>query len=101
MKKGAGEGWSCRFWLKACDLLMYLNPHFRSYQFEEEVLSSQTFIIGRVNSSNFGHIPLTSLTWVCNSVRDKSVKYLMIQVAWMSLSLWEEVQLGPDGVYPG
>ena len=44
MKKGAGEGWSCRFWLKACDLFVYLNQRFRSYQFEEEVLSSQTFI---------------------------------------------------------
>jgi len=46
MKKGAGEGWSCRFWLKACELFVYLNQRFRSYQFEEEqqVLSSQTFI---------------------------------------------------------
>ena len=44
MKKGAGEGWSCPFWLKACELFVYLNVQFRSYQFEEEVLSSQTFI---------------------------------------------------------
>jgi len=44
MKKGAGEGWSCRFWLKACELFVYLNLRFRSYQFEEQVLSSQTFI---------------------------------------------------------
>jgi len=44
MKKGAGEGWSCRFWLKACELFVYLNQRFRSYQFEEQqVLSSQTF----------------------------------------------------------
>ena len=47
MKKGAGEGWSCRFWLKACELFVYLNLCFRSYQFEE-VLSSQTFITCRV-----------------------------------------------------
>jgi len=42
--KGAGKGWSCRFWLKACELFVYLNLRFRSYQFEEEVPSSQTFI---------------------------------------------------------
>jgi len=47
LAKGAGEGWSCRFQLKTCELFVYLNLHFRSYQFEEEqqVLSSQTFII--------------------------------------------------------
>ena len=44
MKKGAGEGWSCPFWLKACELFVYLNRRFHSYQFEEELLSSQTFI---------------------------------------------------------
>jgi len=44
LAKGAGEGWSYPFWSKACDLFVYLNVLFRSYQFEEEVLSSQTFI---------------------------------------------------------
>jgi len=29
--------------VKTCELFVYLNPHFRSYQFEE-VPSSQTFI---------------------------------------------------------
>jgi len=41
LAKEAGEGWSCRFWLKACELFVYLNQRFRSYQFEEEVPSSQ------------------------------------------------------------
>ena len=22
-EEGAGEGWSCRFWLKACDLFVF------------------------------------------------------------------------------
>jgi len=48
MKKGAGEGWSCRFWLKACELFVYLKLRFRSYQFEEQVLSSQTFIMSLI-----------------------------------------------------
>jgi len=36
LAKGAGEGWSYPFWSKACDLFVYLNVLFRSYQFEEE-----------------------------------------------------------------
>jgi len=40
LAKEAGEGWSCRFQLKTCELFVYLNRHFRSYQFEE-VPSSQ------------------------------------------------------------
>ena len=34
MKRGLKRGLAV-FWLKACDLFVYLNLHFRSYQFEE------------------------------------------------------------------
>ena len=40
LAKGAGEGWSYPFWSKACDLFVYLNVLFRSYQFEEKVPST-------------------------------------------------------------
>ena len=40
LAKEAGEGWSYPFWSRACDLFVYLNVHFRSYQFEEEVTST-------------------------------------------------------------
>jgi len=36
LAKEAGEGWSYPFWSKACDLFVYLNVRFRSFQFEEE-----------------------------------------------------------------
>ena len=32
------------FLVEACDLFVYLNVHSRSYQFEEEVVSTQIFI---------------------------------------------------------
>ena len=43
--------------VKACDLFVYLNVQFRSVQFEEEVPSSQIFII-----MNTQGIPLPQLT---------------------------------------
>ena len=80
MKKGAGEGWSCRFWLKACELFVYLNLRFRSYQFEEQVLSSQTFI-------------RSDMAWICDStLREKSpfvsirIRDLMIAFVCFTLS---------------
>ena len=36
LAKEAGEGWSYPFWSKACDLFVYLNVRFHSFQFEEE-----------------------------------------------------------------
>ena len=51
LAKEAGEGWSYPFWSKACDLFVYLNVHFRSYQFEEEVPS--TFVANIHHQSPF------------------------------------------------
>ena len=40
-EEGAGEGLELPFLVKTCDLFVYLNLHFHSFQFEEVI---RTFV---------------------------------------------------------